>query len=85
MKTIKEIKDEIAKVKYDSSFNQAMTFMHKIDFDYFMDAVAKRYAEEAIKECAIRSTATADYYRGRFTGDAIVNQDSILNIIKELK
>lgn len=39
--------------------------------------------KEAIEECARRATATADY--GRFTGDAQVNQYSILSIINELK
>lgn len=81
MKTIKEVKDEVAKGKYDSSFNQAKTFMHKIDFDYFMDAVAKRYAEEVLREAALVCKEHRD--SGCFDGEGA--EANILNIIKDLK
>lgn len=41
--------------------------------------------EDAIKECAERAVAKADYYRGRFTGDSYVDKQSILNILNDLK
>lgn len=51
MKTISEIKDEVALEKYDCHFKLAFACMDKNKMDYFMNEVAKRYAEEALKEC----------------------------------
>jgi len=78
MKTISEIKDEVAKRKYDSSFRQAITFMNKIDIDYFMDEVAKCYAEEAIKKVAQEAHLTIGVHR-------YINEEDILNLIDKLK
>lgn len=81
MKTINEIKDEVARQLYDCSFSQATTFMHKFDIQTVMEEVAKRYAKEVLKEASVLATIKYDRW-----GRAInVDKDSILKIIKYLK
>ena len=96
MKTYQEIKDEVAKELYDSTFIQSLNFLPEKHAIEMMDKVAKRYAEEALKEAAEKVTLTISH-KGKILatkqlgwiaedGDhSEVNKQSILNIIKELK
>lgn len=81
MKTAEEILEDYPHVTGTTEgLNSMLTIKRGFLFTLINEA-----RKEVIEECAKRATAKADYYRGRFTGDAIVDRDSILNIIKELK
>ncbi len=87
MKTLSQIKDEVAK----ESGYKTWDLLHYAfagfgaQIELFSDKVAKRYAEEAIKVCAERAIASVDDNNNFFNQNAIVDKQSILNIIKELK
>lgn len=78
MKTIKEIKDEVAKENGWEDWDQ-LSYRETIG-DWWIHKVAEKYAEEVIKECADRATA----YLG-FDDKPTVSKKSILDIINELK
>lgn len=77
MKTLSEIKNEVAKEMYSCTFLQSLNFLPEGHVIEMMDEVAKRYAEEALKEAA----ELCDDYEDR-RGEHKVN---ILNLINELK
>lgn len=82
MKTLQEIKDEVA--YYHDYKNWAEVDGDFGRNDYFMiDEVAKRYAEEALKEAAERAPWAGDCEVSKVCKSKI--ESSILNIIKELK
>ena len=95
MKTLAEIKDEVA--YYHDYKNWAEVDGDFGRNDYFMiDEVAKRYAEEALREAAKKATMIINR-KGKILstkyiawiandGDhSEIDKSSILNIIKELK
>ena len=96
MKTYQEIKDEVAKELYDSTFIQSLNFLHERHVIEMMEIVSKRYAEEALKEAAKKATMIISHKNkilatkqlGWIANDgdhSEVDKSSILNIIKELK
>lgn len=87
MKTLTEIKNEVANDKYDCTFLQACTFMRIEDTEDFMNEVTKRYATEAIKADRERTThaATEKYKETGMTNTASNVKEIILNLPIELK
>ena len=83
MKELQEIKNEVAKEKHYGDWGCLMAadvFGAGCVNDDLIDEVAKRYAEEALREAAKRAEA-----EDNSDCPPTVEKDSILNIIKELK
>ena len=76
MKTLREIKNELAKEGYNCTFMQAVTFLDKTALAIFMDNAAKRYAEEALREAASKCIEDGNPMSAKY---------HIINLIKELK
>lgn len=83
MKTLSEIKDEIAKSHGYKSFYE-MQFPYDMVCEEDINLIAKHYAEEALKEAAKRAKINKTGNSGSYL-DASVNRQSILNLIEELK
>lgn len=81
MKTLLEIKDEVAQRDCGYNWDEAIYSYNIPIHDYQVDEVAKRYAQEALKEAAEKA-AIKRIGNGRYLG-ASVDKESILNI--ELK
>jgi len=82
MKTLLFIKNELAQEVYNCTFTQAITFLNKTALSLFMDKVAKRYAEETLKELLSR----IDSFPIKIGGmDCYFDKNIILNLINELK
>lgn len=56
----------------------------EIDFDGLIGIINSARID-VINECAQRATADTEWHRGRFTGNAYVNEQSILNLINEVR
>ncbi len=88
MKTLSEIKDEVAVNNEYADWCQIdMTENSDLECEAIkatmLDEVAKRYAEEALKEAAERAPWAGDCEVSKVCKSKI--ESSILNIIKELK
>ncbi|HEY9363867.1 MAG TPA: hypothetical protein VIQ00_11430 [Chitinophagaceae bacterium] len=96
MKTLQDIKDEVAK-ENGTEWNELLSDYgdNSDDIQDYTDEVAKRYAEEALREAAERSRFIYyDYDTNEKTFSELrqagkdcyqIDKDVILNIIKELK
>lgn len=80
MKTLNEVKDEVAR-SYGFTWEEILNI--DLIVDQMVTKVAKRYAEEAIKECAERAKAYNQVPRAY--SDAAVDKESIMDVIQELK
>lgn len=90
MKTLSEIKDEVAvKNEYADWAQIDMTDNSDCECDaikaMMLDEVAKRYAKEAIKEAAEKAQLKYDGRDTDYCCGYSVDTSSILKLIKELK
>lgn len=89
MKTLLEIKDEVVKVYSYSDWDEFKKLTRNISTDktyVILDIVAKRYAEEALKEAAeIIENKEYNAWDKTSIKEAEGTKQSILNLIKELK
>lgn len=89
MKTLKQIKDELAERYYQSTFSQAKVFVPVWQLIDLMDECAKLYAEQAIEECTTVTEKESWLYNVGSTippGHALSNLvEKIDNIKNELK
>ena len=83
MKTLIDIKNEVAKDKYDCTFQQACTFMRIEDTEDFMNVVAKRYAKKCCEDLRERivdkATTACDCDVWNCEGES-VDKNSIMNV-----
>ncbi len=81
MKTLDEIKQEVNKnpnyTAYLSNFDEKSI--------QFINQIAKLYAEEVIKECAVRARTKEVANFNSNTKETIVDSQSILSLLYELK
>ena len=73
MKTLPEIKDEVAKKQYNSKWGEIRNLLH---MDFAINEVAKRYAEQAIERAYEVATKEAT---------SMSDLELILEIKNELK
>jgi len=78
MKTAEEIRNEVAKGIGYKDWNEL--YQKSFVYPEIVDKVAKRYAEEALKEAALKFDLGSSS-----DGRSRNSMESILNLIKELK
>lgn len=77
MKTVSEIKDEVAQSFGYKNSEQLIAMQNPAWINELVDHVARRYAEQAVERCAEVAYSSES--------GLSVNQESILNVKTELK
>lgn len=86
MKTLQEIKDEVA-LEYGGydSYKDFLKHAFPSELSEATDKIAKAYAEQWLIEAAERATIRTDWNHAHFEGTPYIDKQSILQIIDQIK